>query len=262
MTDRQYSELPAGPLSGGPVLCMDIDGVASPVGQNQRFDVDAPIPGFVPVPRVSYPVHVHPALPAWMDALEQAFAHCVWVSSWRERCRRFADHAGLQGAARWPYLMPVDDPPVPGERFPASKIEAVRAWVTPETPVAIVDDHLVYQDYDESNQLAQMKDSTARFVQRPGPVLLIAPDKHIGLTRPIVELLCRFARDPHDPAFGLRVPVHTDSYWWVQWPWPLPPGQEQPVLVRPDDVDAWHNERAALLEEAREKERERYMRES
>ena len=73
MTDRQYSELPAGPLSGGPVLCMDIDGVASPVGQNQRFDVDAPTPGFVPVPRVSYPVHVHPALPAWMDALEQAF---------------------------------------------------------------------------------------------------------------------------------------------------------------------------------------------
>ena len=71
--------------------------------------------------------------------------------------------------------MPVDDTPVPGERFPASKIEAVRAWVTPETPVAIVDDHLVYQDYEESNQLAQMKDSTARFVQRPGPVLLIAP---------------------------------------------------------------------------------------
>ena len=47
MTDRQYSELPTGPLSGGPVLCLDIDGVSSPVDQNHRYDVGAPTPGFV-----------------------------------------------------------------------------------------------------------------------------------------------------------------------------------------------------------------------
>ena len=100
MTGRGHSELPAGPLSGGPALCLDIDGVLSPVGQNHRYDGGAPTPGFVPVPRVGYPVHIHPALPAWMDALEQAFTHCVWVSTWRERCRRFAEHAGLKSAAR------------------------------------------------------------------------------------------------------------------------------------------------------------------
>ena len=64
--------------------------------------------------------------------------------------------------------------------------------------------------------------------------------------------------DALEQAFAHCVWVST---WWVQWPWPLPPGQEQPVLIRPDDVDAWHNEREALLEEAREKEHERFMKE-
>ena len=271
MTDKDCSELPAGPLSGGPVLCLDIDGVASPLGQDNRYDLHAPTPGFVPLPvsddtvtgvqGVGCTVQVHPALTTWARELEQAFAHCVWVSTWRERCRWFADSAGLTGAAEWPYLMPVDDPPVPGEPLPAYKLEAVRAWVAPETPVAIVDDHLVKQNWCSYEEWTEMKESTARFVQRPGPALLIGPDVHIGLTRPIVDLLCRFAQDPHDPAFGLRCAVHTDSYHWVQWPWPLPPGQEQPVLIRPDDEKAWNEAREALRKEAEKKERERYIRE-
>ena len=206
-------------------------------------------------------VQVHPALPTWMAELEQAFTHCAWVSSWQERCVWFASSARLGGAADWPYIMPVDEPPVPGDKLPAYKLEAVRAWVMPETPVAIVDDHLVDQQPHDYELWNEMQDSTALFVQRPGPVLLIGPDKHIGLTRPIVDLLCRFARDPHDPAFGLRCTLQPDLYSWVQWPWPLPSGQEQPVLIRPNDKDAWNKQREALRDEASKKEHERYMRE-
>ena len=260
MTDKEYSELPAGPLSGGPVLCLDIDGVSSPLGQDNRYDLHAPTPGFVSAPGHGNVIQVHPALPTWIAELEQAFAHCVWVSTWRERCGRFAGRAGLDSALDWPYLMPVDDPPVPGTPYPAYKLEAVRAWVTPETPVAIVDDHLVYQDRSAYEQWIEMQDSTALFVQRTGPVLLIGPDKHIGLTRPIVDMLCRFARDPHDPAFGLRCTLQPDSYQWVQWPWPLPPGQECPVLVRPGDEDAWNKKREALREEVVEQKQEQFRR--
>lgn len=263
MTEEKYSALPAGPLSGGPVLCLDIDGVASPLGQNNRYDLHAPTAGFVPVAGAGHTMQVHPALPAWIGELEQAFAHCAWVSTWRESCRRFAGCAGLKGAAEWPYLMPVNDPPVPGEPLRAYKLEAVRAWVSPETPVAIVDDHLVEQHDVELKQWIETKDAIMRFVRRPGPALLIGPDQHIGLTRPIVDLLCRFAQDPTDPAFGLRVDsaLNPDTHWWVQWPWPLPPGLEQPVLIRADDEEAWHAAREALRMEARKQESERSWRE-
>ena len=271
MIEEKRSHLSTCPLSGGPLLCLDIDGTTSPLGQDNRYDLHAPTPGFLPLPvssdrkkgvhGVGCKMQVHPALPAWIGELEQAFAQCAWVSTWREKSCWFADSVGLGGASDWPYLMPVDDPPVPGTPYPAYKLEAVRAWVTPETPVAIVDDHLVEQDDVGYKQWIEMRDSTVRFVQRPGPVLLIGPDKHIGLTRPIVDMLCRFARDPYDPAFGLRCTLQPDSYQWVQWPWPLPPDQEQPVLIRPDDKDAWNKKREALREKAREKERERYMRE-
>ena len=270
MTDKEYSELPAGPLSGEPVLCLDIDGVSSPLGQDNRYDLHAPTPGFVHLPvsddaekgvlGVGCTMQAHPSLPTWIGELEQAFAHCVWVSSWRDRSFWFASGAGLGGALDWPYLMPADDPPVPGDTLTAYKLEAVRAWVTPETPVAIVDDHLVDQDRSAYEQWIEMQDSTALFVQRPGPVLLIGPDQHIGLTRPIVDMLCRFARDPHDPAFGLRCTLQPDKYQWVQWPWPLPPGQECPVLVRPGDEDAWNKKREALREEVVEQQREQFRR--
>ena len=271
MTDKEYSELPAGPLSGGPVLCLDIDGVTSPLGQDNRYDLHAPTPGFVHLPvssnsekgvqGVGCTMQVHPSLPIWIGELEQAFAHCAWVSSWREKSVWFAASAGLDGAVDWPYIKPVAGPSVPGDKLPAYKLEAVRAWVTPETPVAIVDDHLVDQDPHAYEQWDEIQDSTALFLQRPGPVLLIGPDRQIGLTRPIVDLLCRFAQNPHDPDFGLRCALSPDSDRWVQWPWPLPPGQEQPVLIRPDDKDAWNEARKALREQARVKEEERYMRE-
>ena len=257
MTEIKDSALPPAPLKGGPVLCLDIDGVSSPLGQDNRYDLHAPTPGLVPVAGAGHTMQVHPALPDWIAELEQAFAQCVWVSTWRESCRHFAECAGLGSAADWPYLMPVDAPPVPGPPFSSYKLEAVRAWVTPETPVAIVDDHLVDQDYS-SHEYREMGESKVLFVQRPGPTLLIGPDRQIGLTRPIVDLLCRFAEDPADPAFGLRCALSPDSYWWVQWPWPLPAGQEQPVLIRPDDEEAWRSQREELRKESEQKENERF----
>ena len=236
------AELPAGPLSGGPVLCLNIDGTLTPLGYDNRYDQEAPIPGFVPVPGVGDNLQVHPALPVWVTELELAFTHCAWVSRLRGRCRRFAECAGLQGAADWPYIMPVDEPPVPGTSLSSYKLEAARAWVTPETPVAVVDDQLVEQvDYEDEDIMTL--GSIASFVERPGPVLLIGPDRQIGLTRPIVDLLCRFARGPYDTAFNLRCPLKPDSDWLVQWPWPLPPAQEHPVLVRSEDEQAWGAQR-------------------
>ena len=99
MTDVKDSALPTGPLSGGPVLCLDIDGVLSPLGQDNRYDLHAPTPGFIPVVGAGNTMQVHPALPGWIDELAQAFAHCVWVSTWRERCRRLPSARGC-GARR------------------------------------------------------------------------------------------------------------------------------------------------------------------
>ena len=36
---------------------------------------------------------------------------------------------------------------------------------------------------------------------------------------------------------------------WIQWPWPLPPGQENPVAVFADDEEAWENDRRERLRE-------------
>ena len=38
MTDKEYAEMPAGPLSGGPCCAWISDGVSSPVGQDNRYD--------------------------------------------------------------------------------------------------------------------------------------------------------------------------------------------------------------------------------
>ena len=87
---------------------------------------------------------------------------------------------------------------------------------------------------------------------RQGPILLLAPAREIGLTRQIVDVLCAFARNPNAGRFGGRAIHRFDSGRWVQWPWPLPPDQENPVSVLPDDEAAWEQDR-------REKLRARYL---
>ena len=100
------TQLAQGQFKRGPVLCMDIDGAAAPTGSNARFDVDNRPKGFVTFEVGVFPQAAHPALPAWMAELEQAFVHCAWVSDCGPECILFAQGAGLDGAARWPDPLP------------------------------------------------------------------------------------------------------------------------------------------------------------
>lgn len=87
---------------------------------------------------------------------------------------------------------------------------------------------------------------------RPGPLLLLAPAREVGLTREAVDLLCAFARNPYAGRFGNPKVHQLNSGRWTQWPWPLPPNQENPVTILPHDEEAWEEDRMELL-------RERYL---
>ena len=67
--ERPDSQVPPGLITKGPVLCVDIDGVLSPVGHDLRYHIEYPPLGFVDVGRNS---QIHPALPGWVRALEGA----------------------------------------------------------------------------------------------------------------------------------------------------------------------------------------------
>ena len=217
-----------GRIKQGPVLCMDIDGVLVPAACSARHGVFDPPAGFVTFQAYWFPLAVHPALPGWMNELEQAFAHCTWVSDWGPECIRFAQGAGLDSAARWPRLSasiePFDTP------LTWHKLDRVRSGVDPETPVAIVDDSMAPQTghHPVEDYIGQ---DILRFAQRPGPTLLLAPAQEIGLTRPIVDLLCRFARHPADPMFVTREVHRCYPDWHMRWPDPLPAGMEVPVFI-------------------------------
>ena len=213
----------------GPVLCMDIDGAAAPTGSNTRFDVFNPPKGFVTFDVGDFPLAVHPALPGWFDELEQAYAHCAWVSDWGPECILFAQGAGLGRAALWPHLAGSPDMPV-ATRLTWHKLDGVRCWVDPQAPVAIVDDSMAPQTGHDPVEDYILQD-IIRFAGRPGPTLLLAPAQEIGLTRPIVDLLCRFARNPRDPVFAARVVHRCHPDYRMRWPDPLPSGQEEPSLI-------------------------------
>ena len=177
----------------GPVLCMDIDGAAAPTGSNTRFDVFDPPAGFDSFEVGEFPLAVHPALPGWFDELEQAFAHCAWVSDWGPECVLFAHGAGLGRAALWPRMEASLDLS-PGAPLTWHKLDGVRHCVTPEVPVAVVDDSMAPQlGHDPVEDY--IGQDLIRFAQRPGPILLLAPAQEIGLTRPLVDLLCRFGHE-------------------------------------------------------------------
>ena len=249
---KRKSPLPSKkPLPEGSVLCLDIDGVCAPFGQNLRFHSRAPHPGFVALP--SHPAaHVHPALPKWASELAQAFTHVAWISSWRRNCASFATGAGIPFAARWPYLPssdPSDETDLTGRgELPWGKLDAVLQWVHPDQPVAFVDDELVPQRWPYDRKV-DIDRSVEVIDRRPGPLLLLAPAREIGLTRETVDLLCAFARNPNAGRFGGRGVHRLHSGRWTQWPWPLPQNQENPVTVLPDDEKAWETERLELLGE-------------
>ena len=254
LRNRQSPLPPQKPLPAGSVLCLDIDGVCAPQGENLRFHCRAPHPGFVALPS-HREVHVHPALPQWAAELAQAFTHVAWISSWRRNCAVFASGTGMKFAADWPYLPssdPSDETDLTGRGdLPWGKLDAVLQWVAPDQPVAFVDDELVPQQWPYDRK-ADIDRSIEIISMRRGPILLLAPAREIGLTRNAVDLLCAFARNPHAGRFDSRQVHALNSGRWIQWPWPLAPDQENPVTVFADDEEAWEEDRMELL-------RERYL---
>ena len=161
----------------------------------------------------------------------------------------------MKFAAKWPYRpssAPSDEADLTGRGdLPWGKLDAVLQWIAPDQPVAFVDDDLVPQvwPYDRKEDIDRSIEITS---MRPGPLLLLAPAREVGLTRDAVDLLCAFARNPYAGRFGNHKvhPLHSGR--WTQWPWPLPPDQENPVTVLPVDEEAWENERREVL-------RDRYL---
>lgn len=227
-------------LTKGSVLCLDIDGVCSPLGQNPRFNIFGPHPGFVAPPQRDVPFH--PALPNWLVELDRAFTHVAWISSWNRRCGWFASRTGADCAVGWPYL----PPPEPANRDKSrwGKLEAVRHWIAPDQPVAFVDDDLV-QSAEWGGYDRTVNPPIEHAQKRPGPLLLLAPSREIGLSREAVDLLREFARDPNARQFEDRAVRAMHSDWWTQWPWPLA-DHENPVAIEVEDERAWREERVKM----------------
>ena len=101
MSHTPYSKPQTQRIGRYPLLCLDIDGVCAPVGQNPRFHCHGWPPGFVDCGRS---VQIHPALPRWVGELEVTFETICWISSWAYRCSRFAESAGLPSAMTWDYV--------------------------------------------------------------------------------------------------------------------------------------------------------------
>ena len=122
-----------------PLLCLDIDGVCSPVAQNPRFHCHGPPLGFVDC---GGSAQVHPALPAWVAELERAFRRVCWISTWRENCAEFAQSTNLKSAVYWPYI---DMTSVVANTGIGKKLNALAEVTDPGAAVAVVDDHLTGQ---------------------------------------------------------------------------------------------------------------------
>ena len=226
------SLLPQAPLGGGPVLCMNIAGAvltAADKAHQTGFPRGCHA-GFTEVWYKGKDLSVHPALPRWFDELEQAYAHCAWTSGFREKCAAFAHTIGLSHAEAWPYLRA----PGPFVSPLWARLNDVAAWIDPHAPVAVVDFRLasvlLRQNHSYLPPMDIIRESIPLFLKRPGPTLLVAPALHIGLSRRIVDLLCRFAHDPVAPAFAVRGVhrMHVDPA--QRWPDPLPPDLEEPVV--------------------------------
>ena len=241
-----------------PLLCLDIDGVCAPLGQNPRFHCHGWPPGFVDC---GMSVQIHPALPRWVDELEAAFGTVCWISSWVENCRVFAENAGLASATTWTCIDP--DLAVDAQTGIGRKLGGLAEVTDSHAPLAVVDDHLGPQYLCDSRSIPRPDgrgeehwglgggDSLVEindFRRRPGPTLLIAPASEVGLTRSLTDLLVRFARNPQASEFAEHRVLEADTDWWIQWPAPLNPSVEDPVRIDPENPQAWLAERLARID--------------
>ena len=235
------------PLPYGTVLCLDIDGVCAPLGRNPRFNPHGPPPGFVArPPRLDVPFH--PDVPKWLGELARAFDHVVWISSWGRSSAEFVEHAGVDFAARWPSMeLHVEGVTTP---LPWIKLEPVRSLIAPDQAVAVVDDDLTRRPEGLwAKRHGERLDATVeRLRTRPGPLLMMAPAREVGLSRASVDLLCEFARNPGGRQFEDREVRCPQRDWWEQWPWPLD-GHENPVRIEVENEREWRAARHKAISE-------------
>ena len=259
MSDSSSHSRPQrGRIENYPLLCLDIDGVCAPIGQNPRFHCHGPPPGFVDC---GMSVQMHPAVPGWLAEVEAAFESVCWISSWEANCNLFAEQLGLRSALEWTHIdgRSARDKANTGI---GRKLVGLAGVIDPAAPVAVVDDHLSAQYPCDGNDVREPRDrqpwgadrggpgadaEIGAFLRRPGPTLLVSPASEVGLTRNLTDLLCRFAQDPKSLEFADRGVYEADTDWWIQWPAPLDPAVENPVRIEPDDVNRWLIERLANI---------------
>ncbi len=241
-----------------PLVCLDIDGVCGPIGQNPRFHCHGSPPGFVDC---GNSVQAHPAASRWLTELEAAFASVCWISSWAGNSRGFAAGLGLPSAFDWTYIDTRSE--WNAKTSIGRKPAGLARVIHPTAPVAVVDDHLSAQFPVRHNKISPPEERRYReshygccseeeqeindFLRRPGPTLLVAPASAVGLTRNLIDVLCRFAHDPESPVFATRRVYEADVDWWVQWPAPLDSAIENPIRIEPDDPDSWLEVRLANI---------------
>ena len=209
MRDIQSPEQTKPIATKAPLLCLDIDGVISPTGGTYRYHEGGFIPGFIEI-SIQQQEQMHPKMKEWIETLTWAFRqNCIWLSSRTSSSADFAQNAGLVDTLQWEYLCPVRKKKVPKEIY--IKVEKIIQGVKPKVPVAAVDDMLSrHKRYKSLDML----------FDRKGPTLVIAPDPSIGLTRDMVDTLCRFAKDPYAPEFQKKEVIEGRNYD-LAWPWPV-----------------------------------------
>ena len=198
--ERAESSLPDSMITEGPVLCLDIDGVSSPLGQGGRFDIENPPPGFLADGVMQW----HPALKDWFEQLEKSYRQVTWISSWNTMCAGFAQDVGSAPGQSWPTLFSLYDE-VPSEK--CRKIFCCMKWIDEKVPLAVVDDHFCIFDEEELDRL----------YSRSGPTLVISPDKMIGLGQALINLLVKFANEPWQSRFEPRHPWVMYSDKRLKW---------------------------------------------
>jgi len=221
------SPRPAAPLRGASVLTLDIDGALAPMGHGGNFDIRNPPPYFLEGPIMMGPVPYHPSLGAWLEQLAGAYEHVVWASSWAESAARFG-RAVHPPAAAWPTVYPCRDSQPPKDIN--LKLWGILGSVSPETPLAIVDD-------DAPEWPCPIRGGSPALAQamreRRAPTLVLAPDYHVGLGRRGVDLLCRFAASPASFESSLHMLYSNPLCAW--------PMEADRIPEEPEHADHWES---------------------
>ena len=229
------------PLTRGPVLALDLDGVCVPdsgddLERRSRFSRKRPPPGWIGRGQDS----CHGKFPAWLDELAEVYAHVCWISTGMANgCYNFAKNIGYKRGCGWYYIGVSHNEEY--DHISESKIAGVLDHVAPNVPLAVVDDWMFSFGETSLNAL----------FARPAPTFALATDPTIGFGRTLVDHLIDFARHPDKPMFNHRKPaaIYLDPH--LRWEsghddepdgMPTERGKLRETLL-PDEIDYLRNAR-------------------